>query len=93
MQLTRLDEGRLEHVGEQGQDGVEGSEVLLLTDLAVLDAGEELAQDSQVQDQGSGEEGVLRIGSAWGNDEEKSKLTSHSLKMLMVERPPQKISE
>ncbi len=69
MQLTRLDEGRLEHVGEQGQDGVQGREVLLLTDLAVLDAREELAQDSQIQDQGSSEEGVLKKKSAKENDE------------------------
>lgn len=64
MRLTRLDEGRLEHVGEQGEHGVEGSEILLLADLAVFDAGEELAENGQVQDQGSSEEGVLEKASA-----------------------------
>lgn len=64
MRLTRLDEGRLEHVGKQGEHGVEGSEILLLADLAVLDAGEELAENGQVQDQGSSEEGVLEKASA-----------------------------
>jgi hypothetical protein len=65
---TRLDEGRLEHVGEEGQHRVKRRKVLLLaTDLAVLDASEELGEDGQVEDERGGEEGVLftrRIRSA-----------------------------
>ncbi len=55
---TRLDERRLEHVREQREDTVERLELAALG-LAILDTGEELREDSQVDDQRRGKEGVL----------------------------------
>lgn len=57
--LTRLDEGGLEHVRQQGEDRVQRREVLLLLGLAVFDAGEELSEDGEIQDEGSGKERIL----------------------------------
>ena len=59
---TRLDEGSLEHVREKREDAVQRLELGVLGDAAVGDASEELGQDGQVEDEGSGEEGVLEDG-------------------------------
>ena len=62
--LTRLDEGRLEHVGEKGENRVKGRKVFLLCsvggDLAVLNSGEEFSKDCQIQDERSREQRILR---------------------------------
>jgi len=58
-ELTRLDEGSLEHVGEEGEHRIQGREVLSLTDLAVLNTSQELSEDSQIQDERRSQEGVL----------------------------------
>lgn len=97
-QLTRLNQRCLQHVGKQGQDRVQGLELAAFGSLAVLDTSEELSEDGQIQDQGSGEKRVLYVDmfvsySTSTERVKKRKRTSHSLKMLMVERPPQKISE
>lgn len=63
---TRLDERGLEHVREQAQYGVKRLEIALAGVGAagtVLDTSKELGEDGQVQDQGSGEEGVLQTKS------------------------------
>ena len=64
IKLTRLDEGRLEHVGEKGENRVEGRKVFLLCsvggDLAVLNSGEEFSKDCQIQDERSREQRILR---------------------------------
>jgi hypothetical protein len=64
MKLTRLDEGRLEHVGEKGENRVEGRKVFLLCgvggDLAVLNSGEEFSEDRQIQDERSCKQRILR---------------------------------
>jgi len=95
--LTRLDEGSLEHVGEEGEHRVQRRKVLLLTGLAVLDTSQELSEDSQIQDERSSQERILynkdRPLRPRGGKKDRILLTSHSLKILMVERPPQKISE
>ena len=52
------DKGSLEHVGQDGEDRVEGSVLGHVLSL-VLDTGHELGQDDQVQDQGRGQEGIL----------------------------------
>lgn len=57
--FTRLDERSLEHVGEKGEHRVQGCEILLLARLAVLDASQELSEDSQIQDKWRSKEGVL----------------------------------
>jgi len=57
--FTGLDERSLEHVGEKGEHRVQGCEVLLFARLAVLDASQELSEDSQIQDKRGGKEGVL----------------------------------
>ena len=63
IKLTRLDEGRLEHVGEKGKNRVEGCKVFLLCgvggDLAVLNSGEEFSEDCQIQDERSREQRIL----------------------------------
>lgn len=59
---TRLDERGLEHVRQQAQHGVQRFELGLAGIRAagtVLDTSEKLGEDGQVEDQGSGEEGVL----------------------------------
>lgn len=56
---TRLDERGLEHIGQEGKDGVQGSKVILLTDLAVLNTSEKLSENGQVQDKRSSKEGIL----------------------------------
>ncbi len=55
---TGLDERRLEHVREQREDAVERLELASLG-LAVLDAGEELRENSQVEDQRRSKQGIL----------------------------------
>ena len=64
IKLTRLDEGRLEHVGEKGENRVEGRKVFLLCgvggDLAVLNSSEEFSEDCQIQDERSGEQRILK---------------------------------
>lgn len=56
---TWLDKRGFEHVGQQGQDGVERLELVALVDLAVLNARQKLGQHSEVQDEGSGKKRVL----------------------------------
>lgn len=53
-----LDEGRFEHVREERQDGVERRE-LGCAHFLVLHAAQELGEDGQVEDEGSGEERIL----------------------------------
>ena len=64
IKLTRLDEGRLEHVGEKGENRVERRKVFLLCgvagNLAVLNSGEEFSEDCQVQDERSREQRILK---------------------------------
>ena len=90
-----LDERRLEHVREEGEDRVERLEVLARRRVAVLDAREQLREDREVEDERRREQRILYTRSATDPESERSgeQRTSHSLKMLMVERPPQKISE
>lgn len=59
---ARLDERRLEHVREQAEDWVERLEVRGRAGVvggAVLDAGEQLGEDRQVEDERRREERVL----------------------------------
>ena len=56
---TRLDEGRLEHVREKGEDRVQRRKLLLLANFAVLDAGQEFGKNSQVQNERGGKKGIL----------------------------------
>lgn len=53
------DERGLEHVGQEAEDGVESFEAVL-AGFPVLDSGEEFGEEGQIEDQGGGEEGVLR---------------------------------
>ena len=56
---TRLDERSLKHVRQQGKDGVEWGEVGRRGGITVLDAGEELSQDGQIQDERGSQERIL----------------------------------
>ena len=58
-ELTRLDEGSLEHVGQEGEHRVQRRKGLLLTGLAVLNTSQELSEDSQIQDKRGSQEGIL----------------------------------
>lgn len=57
--VAGLDEGRLEHVGQEREDGVERLVLGFLVGGAVLNAGEELGEDGQVEDEWRGEERVF----------------------------------
>ena len=59
---ARLDQGCLEHVRKKGEDGIEGLELLIFADFAVLDTGEEFGENGKVEYEGGGEEGVLERG-------------------------------
>ena len=58
---TRLDERSLEHVRQERKHRVQRREILLLPDLAVLDASKELSEDGQVQDERSRKKRILKI--------------------------------
>ena len=55
---TRLDERGLEHVGQQGEDRVEGSKLCLAL-LAVLDTSQELGENTEIKNQRSSKQRVL----------------------------------
>lgn len=57
--MAGLDEGRLEHVGQEREDGVERLVLGFLVCGAVLNASEELGEDSQVEDEWGSEERVF----------------------------------
>lgn len=58
-----LDKGRFEHVRQEGQDRVERLELCVGIDigLSVGDTGEKLGEDGEIEDEGSGEEGVFAL--------------------------------
>jgi hypothetical protein len=55
---ARLDERRLEHVGQQRKDRVERRK-LGVGIFAILDASKEFGEDGQVENEGSSKEGIL----------------------------------
>jgi hypothetical protein len=55
---SRLDKRRLEHVGQEREDRVEGL-VLGLVGLSVGDSSHELGEDREIKDERSGEERVF----------------------------------
>ena len=55
---TRFDERRLEHIGEQGKYRVQRLELGRFLVL-ILNTGEELAEDNEVQNKRSREKGIL----------------------------------
>ena len=56
---ARLDERSLKHVRQEREHGVERLEVTARGRLAVLDAGEELGDDREVENEGRREQRVL----------------------------------
>jgi hypothetical protein len=90
-----LDERRLEHVRQEREHRVQLLE-LARARRADLDAREELSEDGEVEDERGRKKRVLKINFSIAKymvERGNGRRTSHSLKMLIVERPPQKISE
>ena len=56
---TRLDKRSLQHVGEQRKNRIERLELVGCGGVTVLDTGEQLGEDGQVEDEGSSQERVL----------------------------------
>ena len=57
---TRLDKRSLQHVGKQRKDRVEWLELGRRRGITILDTGEQLGEDGQVEDERSSQERVLR---------------------------------
>ena len=94
---TTTKEGtHLEHVGQETEDRVEALELLLLVG-AVGDAGKQLGEKAEIDDEGGSEERVLALVEDVLFAKRKASVTATErttrTKRTMVERPPIMISE